>query len=160
MAISWAMTLITSTMTNRTRPKTAAKREQNPTAPVEDDQDKRREARPSSPKNEQQDASQAQVSMDEMADQELGEEAEMPDGEAPLEPPAPQPISDADPTIMVYQTAIRRRNSRRRSWPSRSNSSACVPIWTNSLNRSKARCPPGQQIATPSAGATKPLLGI
>ena len=42
--------------------------------------------------------------MDEMADQELGEEAEMPDGEAPLEPPAPQPISDADPDYLVYQT--------------------------------------------------------
>jgi cobaltochelatase CobT len=53
---------------------------------------------------EQQDASQAQVSMDEMADQEMGEEAEMPEGEAPLEPPAPQPISDADPDYLVYQT--------------------------------------------------------
>ena len=53
---------------------------------------------------EQQDASQAQVSMDEMADQEMGEEAEMPDGEAPMEPPAPQPISDADPDYLVYRT--------------------------------------------------------
>ena len=53
---------------------------------------------------EQQDASQAQVSIDEMADQEMGEEAEMPDGEAPMEPPAPQPVSDADPDYLVYQT--------------------------------------------------------
>ena len=35
--------------------------------------------------------------MDDMADQEMGEEAEMPEGEAPMEPPAPQPVSDADP---------------------------------------------------------------
>ena len=40
--------------------------------------------------------------MDDMADQELGEEAEMPDGEAPLEPPAPQPVSEADPDYRVY----------------------------------------------------------
>jgi cobaltochelatase CobT len=53
---------------------------------------------------EQQDASQAQVSMDEQSDQEMGDEAEMPEGEAPLEPPAPQPISDADPDYLVYQT--------------------------------------------------------
>lgn len=53
---------------------------------------------------EQQDASQAQVSMDDSADQEMGEEAEMPEGEAPLEPPAPQPVSDADPDYLVYQT--------------------------------------------------------
>ena len=53
---------------------------------------------------EQQDASQAQISMDEQSDQEMGEEAEMPEGEAPLEPPAPQPVSDADPEYLVYQT--------------------------------------------------------
>jgi cobaltochelatase CobT len=53
---------------------------------------------------EQQDASQAQISMDEQSDQEMGEEAEMPEGEAPLEPPAPQPVSDADPDYLVYQT--------------------------------------------------------
>ena len=53
---------------------------------------------------EQKDASQAQISMDEQSDQEMGEEAEMPEGEAPLEPPAPQPVSDADPDYLVYQT--------------------------------------------------------
>jgi cobaltochelatase CobT len=42
--------------------------------------------------------------MDEMADQELGEEAEMPEGEAPLEPPPPQPVSEADPDYKVYLT--------------------------------------------------------
>ena len=50
----------------------------------------------------QEDASQAQISMDDMADMETGDEAELPDGEAELEPPAPQQISDADPNYTVY----------------------------------------------------------
>ncbi|SDX96604.1 cobaltochelatase subunit CobT [Citreimonas salinaria] len=51
-----------------------------------------------------QDASQAQVDMDEMADQEEGQETEMPEGEAPHEPPAPAPVSEADPAYTVYTT--------------------------------------------------------
>jgi cobaltochelatase CobT len=39
-----------------------------------------------------------------MADEELGEEAEMPEGEAPLEPPPPPAYSDADPNYTVYAT--------------------------------------------------------
>jgi cobaltochelatase CobT len=70
----------------------------------QDEDDSDAEARPEQSQEEQQDASQAQVSMDEMADQEMGEEAEMPEGEAPLEPPAPQPVSDADPNYAVYMT--------------------------------------------------------
>ena len=70
----------------------------------DDGQDDEAEASPEQSQEETQDASQAQVSMDDMADQEMGEEAEMPDGEAPLEPPAPQPISDADPNYVVYST--------------------------------------------------------
>lgn len=62
------------------------------------------DASPEQSQEEQQDASQAQVSMDDQADAEMGEETEMPDGEAPLEPPAPQPISDADPDYRVYST--------------------------------------------------------
>jgi cobaltochelatase CobT len=38
----------------------------------------------------EQDAAQAQVSMDDMADAEMGEEAELPEGEAPMEPPPPR----------------------------------------------------------------------
>ncbi len=70
----------------------------------QDEDDSDAEASPEQSQEEQQDASQAQVSMDEMADQEMGEEAEMPEGEAPLEPPAPQPVSDADPNYAVYMT--------------------------------------------------------
>ncbi|RKF14953.1 cobaltochelatase subunit CobT [Roseovarius spongiae] len=60
------------------------------------------DADPEQSQDEQQDASQAQVSMDEQADEDSGEETELPDGEAPLEPPAPQPVSDADPDYRVY----------------------------------------------------------
>ena len=71
-----------------------------------DDQSESDEAEesPEQSQDDQQDPSQAQVSMDDMADAELGEEAEMPEGEAPLEPPAPAPWSDADPNYEVYRT--------------------------------------------------------
>jgi len=62
------------------------------------------EASPERSQEEQQDASQAQVSEDDMSDMDQGEEAEMPEGEAPLEPPPPAPHSDADPNYTVYTT--------------------------------------------------------
>jgi cobaltochelatase CobT len=52
--------------------------------------------------DESQETSQAQVTVDDMADVEFDEEAEMPEGEAPLEPPPPAPHSDADPNYVVY----------------------------------------------------------
>lgn len=74
-----------------------------PDSTGQDDQDEEdADASPEQSQEDQQDAAQAQVSMDDMADQEMGDEAEMPEGEAPLEPPAPQPVSDADPNYMVY----------------------------------------------------------
>ncbi len=54
----------------------------------------------------QDDASQAQLSMDDMSDMEMGDEAELPDGEAEMEPPPPQPFSDADPNYTVYTAAF------------------------------------------------------
>ncbi|MFK7879106.1 cobaltochelatase subunit CobT [Roseobacter sp.] len=75
----------------------------DPDSTGQDDQDEEEsEGSPEQSQEEQQDAAQAQVSMDDMADQEMGEEAEMPEGEAPLEPPAPPPPSDADPNYLVY----------------------------------------------------------
>ena len=72
--------------------------DQDPDSTGQDDQDDEdAEASPDQSQEDQQDAAQAQVSMDDMADQEMGDEAEMPEGEAPLEPPAPQPASDAYP---------------------------------------------------------------
>ncbi|KPU84345.1 cobalt chelatase [Marinosulfonomonas sp. PRT-SC04] len=62
------------------------------------------DASPERAQDEQQNQSQAQVSMDDMADMEQGEEAEMPEGDAPMEPPVPAPFSDADPNYEVYCT--------------------------------------------------------
>ncbi|TNF63978.1 MAG: cobaltochelatase subunit CobT [Rhodobacteraceae bacterium] len=80
----------------------SAEEEQDPDSTGQDDSDEDAEANPEQTQEDQQDAAQAQVSMDEMADQELGDETEMPEGEAPLEPPAPQPVSEADPDYKVY----------------------------------------------------------
>ena len=62
------------------------------------------DASPEQSQDDQQDPSQAQVSMEDMADAEMGEAAEMPEGEAPPEPSAPAPYSDADPNYAVYRT--------------------------------------------------------
>ena len=62
------------------------------------------DAAPEQSQDQEQDASQAKVSMDENADGEQGDEAELPEGEAPHEPPAPAPHSDADPNYIVYAT--------------------------------------------------------
>ena len=68
------------------------------------DQSEDADASPEESQETQDDPSQAQVSMDDMADMDEGEEAELPEGEAPLEPPAPPPHSDADPNYAVYTT--------------------------------------------------------
>ncbi|MFT7058806.1 MAG: cobaltochelatase CobT [Pseudorhodobacter sp.] len=70
----------------------------------EEDDGEDADTSPERSQEEQQDASQAQVSEDDMSDMEQGEEAEMPEGEAPLEPPPPAPYSDADPNYKVYST--------------------------------------------------------
>ncbi|KUF12259.1 cobaltochelatase subunit CobT [Pseudoponticoccus marisrubri] len=76
--------------------------QEQPDSTGQDDDGEEADATPESSQEETQDPSQAQVSMDEMADQEMGEEAELPEGEAPQEPPLPQPVSDADPDYRVY----------------------------------------------------------
>ncbi len=60
------------------------------------------DAAPEQSQEDSEDASDAQVSMDDAADAETAEETEMPEGEAPMEPPAPMPVSDADPNYAVY----------------------------------------------------------
>ena len=47
---------------------------------------------------------QAQVSMEDMDDLDMSDDAEMADGEPPLEPPPPPPHSDADPNYRVFAT--------------------------------------------------------
>ncbi len=78
--------------------------QESPDSEEGQDQSEEADASPERSQDEQDDASQAQVSMDEMADMEDGEEAELPEGEAPLEPPPPAPHSDADPNYAVYTT--------------------------------------------------------
>ncbi|MCV6587235.1 MAG: cobaltochelatase subunit CobT [Marinibacterium sp.] len=81
----------------------SAEEQEQPDSSGDDDADSdEAEANPEQSQDEQQDSAQAQVSMDDMADQDMGDEADMPEGEAPLEPPAPPPASEADPTYMVY----------------------------------------------------------
>ena len=81
-----------------------AEAQQDPDSTGQDDsEDEQADADPEQSQDEQQDQSQAQVSMDEMADQESGEETEMPEGEAPLEPPMPPAASDADPDYLVFR---------------------------------------------------------
>ena len=60
------------------------------------------EATPDREQETQDDATEAQVSLDDAADAEMGEDEELPDGEAPLEPPPPAPHSEADPSYSVY----------------------------------------------------------
>ena len=70
----------------------------------EQSEDQTGEADPEQSQEEQQDAAEAQVSMDEMAEDEMSDQTELPEGEAPLEPPPPAPISDADPDYKAYDT--------------------------------------------------------
>ncbi|XDA99462.1 cobaltochelatase subunit CobT [Sulfitobacter sp. LCG007] len=76
--------------------------DQEPDSTGQDDQEDEADASPEQSQDQQPDAAEAQVSMDDMADQELGDEAEMPEGEAPLEPPVPPAASEADPNYLVY----------------------------------------------------------
>ena len=70
----------------------------------DDTEDQDADADPERAQDDQQDQAEAQVSMDDLADEEMGEDAEMPEGEAPLEPPPPPPVSDADPDYRVFMT--------------------------------------------------------
>ena len=80
-----------------------AEEEEQPDSSGQDDSDEEEaDASPEQAQEQQQDESQAQVSADDMAEEEVTDETEMPDGEAPLEPTAPQPVSDADPDYRVF----------------------------------------------------------
>jgi cobaltochelatase CobT len=70
----------------------------------EDSESEEADAEPDQSQEDQQDSSQSKVMMDEAAEMEDGEEAELPESDAPLEPPPPAPHSDADPNYSVYTT--------------------------------------------------------
>ena len=78
--------------------------EQPDSSGQDDTEDQDADADPERAQDDQQDQAEAQVSMDDLADEEMGEDAEMPEGEAPLEPPPPPPVSDADPDYRVFMT--------------------------------------------------------
>jgi cobaltochelatase CobT len=62
------------------------------------------EASPEQDQEDQQDTTESKVTMDEMADMEEGGEEELPESDAPLEPPPPAPHSEADPNYAVFTT--------------------------------------------------------
>jgi len=70
----------------------------------DDSEGEEAEANPEQSQEQTQDESQAQVTLDEMSGDEDTEETEMPEGEAPLDPPPPPPLSDADPNYKAYVT--------------------------------------------------------
>ncbi|MEM0934918.1 MAG: cobaltochelatase subunit CobT [Pseudomonadota bacterium] len=74
----------------------------------EDEQDSQEdaEAAPEQSQDVQDDPTEAQVSMDDAAEADLSDEQELPDGEAPLKPPPPAPMSEADPNYAVYCDAF------------------------------------------------------
>ncbi len=78
---------------------------ESPDSTGEDDSDTDEDGDPDD-SDASDDTSQAQVTLDDMADVEFDEDAEMPEGEAPLEPPPPAPHSEADPKYAVYTTAF------------------------------------------------------
>ncbi|WP_323785870.1 cobaltochelatase subunit CobT [Thalassovita sp.] len=72
----------------------------------DDQDDPEAEADPERSQDETQDSSEAQVSMDDLAEDEMSEETDLPDGDAPLEPPPPPPASEADPNYTVYDSSF------------------------------------------------------
>ena len=72
--------------------------------PDEDQPDQNEEASPEQSQDDTQDAADAQVSADDMADAESADDQDMPDGDAPLDPPPSPPVSEADINYTVYDT--------------------------------------------------------
>ena len=81
--------------------------EDGPDSTGEQDQDDTEEADadPEQSQEDSQDEAQAEVTLDDAEDSEMGDETELPEGEAPMDPPAPAPVSEADPDYRVYQDA-------------------------------------------------------
>ncbi len=82
----------------------ASDEEQQDNQGEEDRDGEEAEANPEQSQEQTQDESQAQVTLDEMSGDEDTEETELPEGEAPLDPPPPSPLSDADPNYKAYVT--------------------------------------------------------
>ena len=77
--------------------------EQDPDSQGKDENDEdQADADPEQNQDQQQDTAEAQVSQDDSAEDDMSDEMEMPEGDAPLDPPAPQPVSDADPNYVIF----------------------------------------------------------
>ena len=70
----------------------------------EDSQEEDSQANPEQSQEEQQDAGQASVALEDETSDDMSEETELPEGESSIEPPAPQPISEADPNYKVFKS--------------------------------------------------------
>ena len=106
----------------------------DPDSTGQDDSEEQSEPDAEQSQEQTDDMAEAQVSMDEMADEDMADETEMPDGEAPLEPPRPRPFPR--PTRITRSSPrITTRKSAPKTWPNRSSWSACAPIWISSSNR-------------------------
>ncbi|WP_425091890.1 cobaltochelatase subunit CobT [Tropicimonas sp. S265A] len=68
-----------------------------------DEQTEQGDAAPDPDDTQDMDPSQAEVSMDDLSDLDMSDEAELPEGDAPLEPPPPPPHSEADPNYVVFE---------------------------------------------------------
>ncbi len=81
-----------------------AEAEDNPDSEGQDDsQEDEEEVNPEQSQEQQQDQQEAQVSTEDMDDSDFDEDTELPEGDAPLDPPPPA-VSDADPNYTVYMT--------------------------------------------------------
>ena len=78
--------------------------EDSPDSETGNEESEDADASPDRSQADEDDSTEAEASTEEAADMEEGEESEMPEGEAPLEPPPPSPHSDADPNYVVYAT--------------------------------------------------------
>ncbi|PIE15794.1 MAG: cobaltochelatase subunit CobT [Rhodobacterales bacterium] len=74
----------------------------NPDSQGSEEEQPQEEADPEQSQDEQQDAAQAEVSMDDSAERDEGDEAQLPEGDPSSDPPAPAPVSEADPNYTVY----------------------------------------------------------
>ncbi|MGA1614416.1 MAG: cobaltochelatase CobT-related protein, partial [Lutimaribacter sp.] len=72
----------------------------------DDEQNDEADAPPEQSQEDSQDAAQAQISTDDLAEDEMSDETELPEGEAPLEPPPPPPASEADPNYRVFNDSF------------------------------------------------------
>ena len=81
----------------------AQDQEEDPDSQGQDENDEdQADADPEQNQDQQQDTAEAQVSQDDSAEDDMSDEMEMPEGDAPLDPPAPQPVSDADPNYVIF----------------------------------------------------------